>query len=121
MARPRKNDTEKRVDQLNIRLTKAETAKITGWARASGLDTATWCRQRLLTGKFPSPKTALIDAETYKELRKIGVNINQAVHKLHQLGEKSDYLAESQQILGWIKRIGRALLNPTHDRQPDQG
>jgi hypothetical protein len=120
MARPKKNDTEKRVNQLNIRLTKEETAKITGWAKASGQDTAAWCRQRLLTGKFPPPKIALIDADTYKELRKIGVNINQAVHKLNLLGENSDYLTESYHLLAWVKKIGNALLNPTHDRQPDK-
>jgi hypothetical protein len=116
MARPRKNDNEKRVDHLHIRLTKDETKRINAFVKTSGLDTAHWVRQRLLTGKFPLPKIPQIDADTYKELRKIGVNVNQAVHKLNQTGDQSDYLIRSQQLFELINKIANALVNPTHDR-----
>ena len=50
MARPRKDDIEKRIVQVNIRLTKDEAEKADTYAIACGLSPANWIRQKTLNG-----------------------------------------------------------------------
>ena len=114
MARPRKNDIDKRTRQLNIRLTESESIRLNDYAKTSKTNPAELVRQKVFTGKFPPAKMALLDIETYKELKKIGVNINQAVHKLNQTGEKIDYQLQSLQLLALLNKIAKAIAN---DRQ----
>jgi hypothetical protein len=117
MARPRIDDIEKRVVQVNIRLTKDEAEKVDQYAKASRMSPANWIRVKVFTGRFPSFKLSQLDASTYLELRKIGVNINQGIHKLNA-GEKPDgiFLRLLFELRALLHRIEKRLL---HDRQPD--
>ena len=119
MARPRIDDIEKRVVQVNIRLTKSEAEKVDEYAKASGLSPANWIRVKVFTGRFPSIKLSPLDASIYCELKKIGVNVNQAVHKLNA-GERPDgiFLKLLFELRALLNRILKLLM---HDRQPDQG
>jgi hypothetical protein len=119
MARPRKDDIEKRTVQVNIRLTKEEAEKVKEFATGSGLSPANWIREKVFTGRFPSPKISPLDAAIYQELKKVDVNLNQAVHKLN-IGEKPDgiFLKLLFELRALLNRIYKLLL---HDRQPDQG
>lgn len=83
MGRPQVSEQEKRKIQVNIRLTEAEDRKVNFYAQSAGLTPANWIRQKVFTGRFPAVKISPIDAALYRELHKIGVNLNQAVKQLH--------------------------------------
>jgi hypothetical protein len=84
MSRPKINEKDKRVMQVNIRLTTEECNKVNGYATASGISPASWIRQKVFTGKNPPVRMSPLDASIYQELKRIGVNLNQAAHKLNQ-------------------------------------
>jgi hypothetical protein len=83
MGRPRLGEEEKRKTQVNIRLTDSELRTITLYAQSAGLTPAHWIRKKVFTGRFPPIKISPIDAALYRELHKIGVNLNQAVKQVH--------------------------------------
>ena len=56
-------------------------------AALAGLSPSAYARKMLLTGKVVRVQTSSPDPETMDQLRRIGVNLNQAVHKLHGTGE----------------------------------
>lgn len=117
MARPRKDDIDKRVVQVNIRLTKDEAEKVEEYSRASKMSPANWIRVKVFTGRFPSLKLSPLDGLIYHELNKIGVNLNQAAHQLN-LGQKPDdiFLRLLNELKALLLRIEKLLL---HDGQPD--
>lgn len=115
MARPRINDTDKRIVQVNIRLTQDENARIIQYASASGMSVANWMRRKVFTGKFPPVKQSPLDAAVYRELRKIGVNLNQVTHKINAGEFPNDYLARQLELQIILNRILKLLIN---DRQP---
>jgi hypothetical protein len=84
MARPHIDDKEKRIVQVNIRLTLDESNKVNHYASASGMSPANWIRKKIFSGKFPAVRQSPLDTSIYQELRKIGVNLNQAVHKINK-------------------------------------
>jgi hypothetical protein len=118
MARPKVNDIEKRIVQVNIRLTTDENTKVNEYATASGLSPANWVRAKIFTGKFPPVKMSPLDASIYQELKKIGVNLNQATHKINQGDFPKDYSVLQFQLLALLDKILKALID---DGQPDKG
>jgi hypothetical protein len=114
MGRPHVKVEEKRVVQVNIRLTTGEFKKVSEYATMSGLSAANWIRKKIFTGKFPTMKESPIDTATYQELKRIGVNLNQATHKLNQGEMPKDYLFFVFQVRGLLERTLKALLD---DRQ----
>src|SRR5688572_23965654 len=115
MARPKSNERDKRQVQVNIRLTSEEAEKVYHYAKASGLSPANWIRKKILTGKFPPVKISPIDAATYHELKKIGVNLNQATHKLNSGEAPRDYLVF---ILAAQAQLQKILTLMIDDREP---
>ena len=118
MARPRKNDIEKRTIQVNIRLTKDESDKVNNYAAASEESPANWIRQKVFTGKFPVMKVSPLEGEIYRELKRIGVNLNQGTHRLNQGDVPKDYMVLQNELLTLLNKIINLLI---HDRQSDQG
>jgi len=118
MARPRKNDIEKRTIQMNIRLTKDEADKINSYATVSEESPANWIREKVFTGKFPAMKVSPLEGEIYRELKKIGVNLNQGTRRLNQGDVPKDYLVMQNELLTLLDKIIKLLI---HDRQSDQG
>jgi hypothetical protein len=118
MARPRINDNDKRSNQMNIRLTDEENAKAISYAQASGMSPANWIRKIVFTGKFPPLKLSPVDASLYRELKKIGVNLNQVTHRINQGVLPNEYLACQTQLVIILNRI---LTTLTDDGKPDQG
>ena len=118
MSRPKVNETDKRIVQVNIRLTADEASTINEQAKASGVTPANLIRHKVFIGKFPPVKLSPLNASMYHELKKIGVNLNQATHKLNQ-GEKPEGLLKLLFELQLLNtRILKLLL---HDGKPDQG
>ena len=118
MARPRKNDIEKRTVQVNIRLTKDEADKINNYATTSEQSPANWIREKVFTGKFPAMKVSPLEGEIYRELKRIGVNLNQGTRQLNQGDVPKDYLVLQNELLTLLNKITNLLI---HDRQSDQG
>lgn len=117
MSRPKMNESNKRLVQVNIRLTAEESATVNEYATASGLSPANWIRQKIFTGKNPPSRLSPLDASMYQELKRIGVNLNQATHRLNQGDFPKDLRAIQLELLTLFKRILKILL---HDRQHDQ-
>jgi hypothetical protein len=118
MARPKVNDNDKRTVQVNIRLTKDENSKVNEYATASGLSPANWLRAKVFTRKFPPVKMSPFDASIYQELKKIGVNLNQATHKINQGDFPKEYPVIQIGLLALLDKILKALID---DGQPDKG
>jgi hypothetical protein len=117
MSRPKVNEHDKRVVQINIRLTTDENNKVNEYATASGLSPANWIRYKVFTGKIPPVRLSPLDASIYQELKKIGVNLNQATHKLNQGDFPKELSMVQLELLLLLNKILKALL---HDRQHDQ-
>ncbi|MCQ6958610.1 plasmid mobilization protein [Mucilaginibacter aquariorum] len=83
MGRPALQEEDKRIIQVNIRLTKEENDIVCHYAEASAMTPANWIRQKAFTGRFPAIKLSPVNAELYRELHRIGVNLNQAVRQVH--------------------------------------
>jgi hypothetical protein len=116
--RPKVEEKDKRVIQVNIRITIAENDIVIEQATASGLSPANWIRYKVFTGEFPRVKLSPLDASIYHELKKIGVNLNQAAHKLNQ-GDKPDNLQQLlNELLLQLSHITKLL---SHDRNSDKG
>ena len=111
MGRPALREEEKRVVQVNIRLTVLESNKACTYAQASGLTPANWIRQKAFTGKFPIIKLSPLQADIYRELHKIGVNLNQAVKLVHSGKLPVDLLSVLTELLNLQKELLKLLLN----------
>ncbi|PZR02643.1 MAG: hypothetical protein DI539_27405 [Flavobacterium psychrophilum] len=117
MSRPKINEQDKRLVQVNIRLTENESRVINEQAEGSALSPANWIRHKVFTDKFPPLKEAALDVSVYQELNKIGVNLNQAVHKLNQGDTPHDLVKPVHELLDLNKRIINLLL---HDRRSEK-
>jgi len=118
MSRPKVKEKDKRIIQVNIRLTASEAITVNEHAKASGLSPANWIRIKVFTGKFPAVKASPLDAAIYYELKKIGVNLNQATHKLNQGEFPKGYRELQLDLKASLEKILKQLL---YDRQHDQG
>jgi hypothetical protein len=114
MARPRKNESEKRVQPVTIRFTAEEYRRIEEYAQGSIMSPANWMRYKVFTGKFPPLRVSPVEVSLYKELRRIGVNLNQGTHKLNAGEFPKDYLALQLELLAMLTKIYKLLAD---DRQ----
>ncbi len=83
MARPRKSPAERRTEQLNMTLSPAEKAKIAQRAASANMTLTDFTRAVALNRSLKVTQTTESDFATRHELRRIGNNINQAVHLMH--------------------------------------
>jgi hypothetical protein len=67
MARKNLDAKDKRVVQVNIRLTRDEFEKVSGYACASDLTAANWIRRKVFSGKFPAIKLSPIETATVQD------------------------------------------------------
>ncbi|QXV65570.1 plasmid mobilization relaxosome protein MobC [Mucilaginibacter sp. 21P] len=111
MGRPSLREEEKRKVQVNIRLTDPEHEKLKSYAEGTGITPANWIRQKVFAGRFPVMKTSPLNAAFYRELQRIGVNLNQAVKQMHQLRSGTIEPAVLTELLSLQKEIIRALLS----------
>lgn len=107
MGRPALQEEEKRIMQVNIRLTKEENDIVCNYAQASAMTPANWIRQKAFTGRFPAIKLSPVNAALYRELHKIGVNVNQAVRQVHGGKLSPAYLT----ILTALMKTQKDILN----------
>jgi hypothetical protein len=86
MARPRKGRDDQLSEMLRCRLRPAEYLRIRQAAQQANMSVSDYVRRMLLTGNVVIKKTRTLDPEVFDQLRRIGINLNQAVHKLHATG-----------------------------------
>jgi hypothetical protein len=118
MARPVLSEDKKRVVQVNIRLTQCEGDKINTFAESAGLSPANWIRYKIFTGKFPQAKASPLDATIFRELQRIGININQIAHKLNSGEFPSELRPVVNDLSALLKYIVKLLV---HDRGSGEG
>lgn len=75
-GRPKKLDTERRIERSECRLTLAEKQFVRDQAKLAGITEAEYARRRLL-GMPVVARTTQADARLVHELNAIGVNLNQ--------------------------------------------
>ena len=68
-------------------------------AARARLSLSDYARRMLLTGQVTIRQVQSLDADAIEQLRKIGINLNQAVHKLHATGEIPPELASAAAIV----------------------
>lgn len=116
MARPALPNAKRRVINFTIRLTKEELDTLNTWAELCGKPASELIREKIFTGHFPRPKTARIDVQTFLELKKIGVNINQQTKHVNSGRLPYGLLTVLNELKQNEEKIIRELM---HDRQPE--
>lgn len=87
MARPRKPAAERRSEIVRFAVRPAEYDLILSVAKAAHMTVSDYGRAMCLKGEVIVKQTRSLDWDTIAQLRRIGVNLNQAVHKFHATGE----------------------------------
>jgi hypothetical protein len=77
MARPKSKDTMKLSARLIFRLTAEEMKALQDFSKVCGKPVSVIIRDKAIKGKYPKAKAPRLDVQTYTELKKIGVNLNQ--------------------------------------------
>jgi mobilization protein NikA len=95
MARPPKGEDDQRSEILRCRMRPAEYLRILRAAERSNLSLSDYTRTMLLSGTVSVMPAKGPDPETFDQLRRIGINLNQAVHKLHATGRIPPELASA--------------------------
>lgn len=117
MARPKKNDDEKRTERYNIRYTVAERETVRSHAARAGLDEMEFHRRRTLGVALPPARSgsdpALVAAlNNYAlALSQIGNNVNQLAAATHQGRDFANYWREIGNELDGDLKSARAALN----------
>lgn len=107
MARPKKQDQEKRTETARFRTTLAEREYIRDQARLAGVSEADYLRARALGYRVaPAPKSAAVDPALVSELTRIGVNVNQlAKHANAGRAMPHSWTALSEQLHTILSRV----------------
>lgn len=77
------DDNVRRTAHLRVRLKAVELAQLKGEAQRMGIRFPDLVRERVLTGKLVVMQTRALPGPVWEELRRIGVNLNQVVKRLH--------------------------------------
>lgn len=106
MARPKKEQHEKRDQRFNLRYTIAEIEHVRAQAALAGLDPHEYARRRTLGHAVPPAPQRSSNPAVISELNRIGVNVNQLARATHRGSEFTRYWAdvgrELQRVLGKV-------------------
>lgn len=89
MARPQKAPHEKATEQVNIRLSPADLARIRMQADRASMTVSDFVRAAALRKTVTVTETSAPDFLTRNELRRIGSNLNQMAHVMNAGGVSS--------------------------------
>lgn len=118
-ARPRTRTT----DRLQLRLMREDIVQLDAAADARGLKRTEWLvmllRRRLHETSPPPRADRVLIAQSWRELNRIGINLNQAVHALHaatMVASRLDLAREAARVASFrdevadqLRVLGRAL------------
>ncbi len=109
MARPTKQDHERRTETARFRLTLAEKEMILSKAAAAGVSETEYLRARALGYQVPSPVARICDPALISELNRIGVNVNQLAKAVHLGRDFADFWeAIGEDLRGAIRKVVNA-------------
>ncbi len=86
MARPRKPAHDLRSETVKFTVKPSEYLRIQQAAAAAGESLSDYARSMILKGRVVVQQTRSLDHAVFDQIRRIGVNLNQAVRKLHATG-----------------------------------
>lgn len=86
MARPRKPEFDLRSELVRFTVRPSEYLRIQQAAAASGRTVSDYVRSVILERRVNVVQTRMLEHAAYDQLRRIGVNLNQAVRKYHSTG-----------------------------------
>ncbi|MEM9128423.1 MAG: plasmid mobilization relaxosome protein MobC [Pseudomonadota bacterium] len=91
MARPTKDQHEKRNQRFNLRFTLAEIEHVRSQAQAAGLEPHEYLRRRALGHAVAPAPSSSSDPAIVSELNRIGVNVNQLARATHRGSDFTRY------------------------------
>lgn len=103
MARPPKDDAEKRLKRLHVRVTGRDKKTIETRAENTGLSVSEYLRRMALDGQIDITESKA-DFALIRSLDRIGVNLNQITKKLNTTGQ-----LQSHAHAATLKRINDHL------------
>lgn len=117
-------DTCSRIVAFGFRSSPREALEIEQKAKGRGLTAGEYCRLAALSQTMPSsvaPALPEIDREALFELRKIGVNLNQAVTALHVANRQGEVLSPASlaEIVSTANLVRRAVFRLLGDEAID--
>ena len=113
MARPRLSDEERRTLQVTLWVNRGERRAIEERATAAGLSIPAYIRKRAVHDHLPIARPLRLGVEEFREVHKIGVNLNQIARALNQ---GADAPAWTPRLLERLARILERLLGTRASR-----
>ena len=83
MARPKIDADKLRTATIGVRVSPAEYARLREKAAAMGMTPAQWLRAAALDRQLPPAPAPAVNLDTYRELARIGINLNQVVARIN--------------------------------------
>ena len=111
MGRPLKNIDEKRSIQIVVKLNKAEYKKLLEFKEYYEKTASECVRYLVFNPKPMPPKKAKVDVECVFQLKKLGINFNTYLKKIHQGELKNVDLGLSKEIISLLKEIQRSIIS----------
>ncbi len=99
MARPPLEPEQRLSEVFRVAMRPADKLALLQAAAQAGMSPSNYGRKMLLTGQVVLLQTTRPDPATFDQLRRIGVNLNQAVYKFHATGEPPPELASTAQAV----------------------
>ena len=84
MSRPKKDPTDRRTEQVNLRLSPVELARLSEKADRASTNVTAFVRAAALGRPVPVRETGSLAFEDRQELRRIGVNLNQIAKRMNE-------------------------------------
>lgn len=99
MARPRKDDSERRTEAITVRLTASERLRIDESALAASTPPSEFVRRQALDGRIVQARRTVLDPAAFDQLRRIGINLNQLARLANTTGTVPPELSSVCQTL----------------------
>ena len=90
MARPKKSADERLTERIKFDVTASDYTNALQSAKDAGMSLTAYARQQFLKGKLVIHEKRKLDHETFDQLRRIGVNLNQLTRTVNQTGNIPD-------------------------------
>lgn len=95
MARPPKGEDDQLSEILRCRMRRGEYLRVVRNAAQANLSLSEYVRRMLLSGQVTIKQMRRLDPDGFDQLRRVGINLNQAVYKLHATGRIPPELASA--------------------------
>lgn len=102
-----------------IRYTTEERECLYEAARSVGLSLSEFVRRSALKRPLPKASSPEVNRETYRELCRIGNNLNQLMRAIHEGKVDGLDLAQLSELKALVKNIGLQTIGVSDDRQAE--